>query len=269
MHHFIAHRLAITIKMCTIHFLDPNPFLAGGDGPSIICSTAKDPHSIYFRAALPFSFSAPIPHISPRALPAGGRVFFNNRYFHHQLPHISLPPAMGFPQFCCWPFLQAILILHPMASNAVRSPPHFFQTTRLNNVSLTRVSSSSKQKSIGFKYGQIVYFCNKIEFLYPSLYGNVTKTRSFLSKKEVQFTENTTLADDIQLLDRLFAQEQQQKPQAPSIKVEATIINDEQGEQRRRREEPPRIRLLIVGDHSLFQKFLRLYGDDEYAGKYA
>lgn len=116
---------------------------------------------------------------------------------------------------------------------------------------------------------KLYIFAIRLNFCIHSLYGNVTKTRSFLSKKEVQFTENTTLADDIQLLDRLFAQEQQQKPQAPSIKVEATIINDEQGEQRRRREEPPRIRLLIVGDHSLFQKFLRLYGDDEYAGKYA
>ena len=69
--------------------------------------------------------------------------------------------------------------------------------------------------------------------------------------KEVVFTENSSLAEDVLLLDRLF---------------EGAIQEKEQKHTKVMSEEAPRARVLLVGDHSLFEKFRHLYGEDEYAG---
>ena len=86
---------------------------------------------------------------------------------------------------------------------------------------------------------------------------------NFIFIQEIRFSENTTLVDDIKLLDRIFEQkiikEQSTKKEEKKIRIKQ--------KKRLIKDKGPRARILLVGDHSLFEKFFGLYGEDEYAGK--
>nr|CAD2189528.1 unnamed protein product [Meloidogyne enterolobii] len=86
-------------------------------------------------------------------------------------------------------------------------------------------------------------------------FGNVSLVR------EIRFSENTTLVDDIKLLDRIF--EQKIIKEQSTKKEEKKIIIKQK--KRLVKDKGPRARILLVGDHSLFEKFFGLYGEDEYA----
>ncbi|CAK5009420.1 unnamed protein product [Meloidogyne enterolobii] len=79
--------------------------------------------------------------------------------------------------------------------------------------------------------------------------------------QEIRFSENTTLVDDIKLLDRIF--EQKIIKEQSTKKEEKKIIIKQK--KRLVKDKGPRARILLVGDHSLFEKFFGLYGEDEYA----
>uniref|UniRef100_A0A1I8C117 Peptidase M12B domain-containing protein n=1 Tax=Meloidogyne hapla TaxID=6305 RepID=A0A1I8C117_MELHA len=86
-------------------------------------------------------------------------------------------------------------------------------------------------------------------------FGNVSLIR------EIRFSENTSLVDDIKLLDSIF--EQQNNKQSTS-KEKSKIIKQKKS-LKDVTAKGPRARILLVGDHSLFEKFFGLYGEDEYA----
>uniref|UniRef100_A0A183BK51 Spindle pole body component n=1 Tax=Globodera pallida TaxID=36090 RepID=A0A183BK51_GLOPA len=79
--------------------------------------------------------------------------------------------------------------------------------------------------------------------------------------KSVRFVDNGTLAEDVQLLDKLYLKETAQRKEKREEHPKRGTTNDRQTPQRQRLE----ARILMVGDHSLHETFLKLYREDEYA----
>ncbi|KAI3413695.1 hypothetical protein GPALN_011179 [Globodera pallida] len=82
-----------------------------------------------------------------------------------------------------------------------------------------------------------------------------------LDNISVRFVDNGTLAEDVQLLDKLYLKETAQRKEKREEHPKRGTTNDRQTPQRQRLE----ARILMVGDHSLHETFLKLYREDEYA----
>uniref|UniRef100_A0A914HEV8 Peptidase M12B domain-containing protein n=1 Tax=Globodera rostochiensis TaxID=31243 RepID=A0A914HEV8_GLORO len=79
--------------------------------------------------------------------------------------------------------------------------------------------------------------------------------------KSVRFVDNGTLAEDVQVLDKLYSKETAQRKEKREQHPKRGTANDRRTPQRQRLE----ARILMVGDHSLHETFLKLYREDEYA----
>lgn len=84
--------------------------------------------------------------------------------------------------------------------------------------------------------------------------------------QSVAFTENGSLVEDIQLLDTLYSEELKKRPRARKTSAEERRVEQSRDTEQGEAEAEPEARILMVGDHSLYERFLSLYGGDEYSG---
>ncbi|KAI1723296.1 reprolysin (M12B) family zinc metalloprotease domain-containing protein [Ditylenchus destructor] len=104
-----------------------------------------------------------------------------------------------------------------------------------------------------------------IDFVKESEFANVTIVQS------ITFTENTSLIEDVQLLDKIIAEEEERRK---TMQTSTTAVPESRAKSRIRDTIDDNellgnyslsIRVLLIGDHSLYETFVELQRGDEFA----